>query len=235
MDRRVYAAFGLLIGSFVTIVWYIIPQPPDVALVGVRYRSAWYIDSYSFEPGPGVPADAALNVFEATLHDGTQQQRAYVTFKDRPPQYLGPLTRQLGDAPLQTIFVRAGNDRVIMGWIDKSVSGHYDPNISFVASKINPRSNRLDRLPGQGLKQSFRVAIHEDEAERWRTLTKIYIWSEASIERSTPQERPNSNSYRSFDEDVDSDWVRHYNPPFDIEHLYIRVGDEYASSPPTNQ
>lgn len=235
MDRRVYAAFGLLISTFITIVWFIIPQPPDEALVGMRFRSARHIDSYPFTVVPGGPPWASVQVFEGTLHDGSRQLRAYVTFDDRPPQYLGPLTRQLDDAPMQTILVRAGNDRVIMGRVDESVSWPYDPNILLVSSKINPLSKRLDILQGQTLKHSFSIGIHADETERWSTITKMYIWSAGSINRSAERDRNRDDSHDSFDKDLDSDWVRQFNPPLDIEHLFIPVGDEYVGYPPTQQ
>lgn len=228
MDRHVYAAFALLVGTFVTITWFIIPQPPDVALGGVRYRSARHVDGYSFGEGAGIPAGTVVKVFEATLQDGTREQRAYATFDDRPPQYLGPLKHQLGNAPVQTIFVRAGTERAIMGTFDETILAHR-PYITFVSSRINPRNNQLASLPGQEIKRSFTLAIHADEAERWPSLTKVYIWSQTSMGKAWERAKANGVKKSDFDEDLDSDWVERFDPPLDIESLFIPIGDETAA------
>ncbi len=234
MDRRVYAAFALLVGTFFSITWFIIPQPPDVAMVGVRYRGARHVIGYPFSKGPGVPMGVTVEVFEATLHDGTREMRAYVTYDDRPPQYLGPLKHQLGDAPVQTIFVRAGNERVVMGTFDDTIRPNR-PYITFVSSQINPRNNQLASLPGQEVKRSFSISIHEDEAERWPSLTKVYISSQTSMDKAWERAKANGVRYTDIDEDLDSDWVERFDPPLDIESLFIPVGDEFAGYAPTQQ
>ncbi len=228
MDRRVYAAFALLVGTFVTITWFIIPQPPDVAMGGIRYRSARHFRSHVFKAGPSVPAGAALEVFEAKLQDGTQQYRAYVTFDDRPPQYLGPLKHQLGDAPVQTIFVRSGNQRVIIGAFDETIRTDR-PYITFVASQVNPITKELYALDGHGVKRSFSFDIGGKRAEQWQAFSKVYIWSQASMDKAWERAKANGVKNTGLDEDLDSDWVERFDPPLDIESLFIPIGDETAA------
>src|SRR4051812_1981742 len=88
------------------------PRIPRDAFQGSDPRSAKILcsvnlaDNLRFLPSPTV-----LTVLEVSRTDGAQERRAFLTRPDRSSIYFGPLQRQLGAAPVSTLFLDFGGAR----------------------------------------------------------------------------------------------------------------------------
>lgn len=97
---------------------------PQVALDGVEARAFRKLrseDIGSYVTGYDQPL--TLVVGDAKLTSGALERRAYITPTDAAPIYLGALSRQWADAPLETLCFDLQGDRFIVIWVDETVAG----------------------------------------------------------------------------------------------------------------
>lgn len=97
---------------------------PQVALDGVEARAFRKLRSEDLNPYvTGYDRPLMLVVGDARLTNDGLERRAYITPTDAAPIYLGALSRQWANVPLEMLCLDLEGDRFIVIWVDEMVAG----------------------------------------------------------------------------------------------------------------
>ncbi len=172
---------------------------PQAALENVEARAfrklrtedvSAYVDGFS--------GRVELVIGEARLKGGALERRAYLTFQGYPPVYLGPLTPQLADVPLETLFVDVGGDRFVIAWVDESILGT-PTSVVLGRPVLQPVDDSMNTLRvGAAVNRVAILPIAAAEALLWPEVSeaRVQTRSEGFV------------------------WQRQFDPPVFVEHLF---------------
>ena len=120
------------------------PRIPRDALQGSAAGSATILCSANLADRiPALPSPTVLTVLDVARTDGARERRVFLTRPDRSTTYFGPLQRQLGAAPVATLFLDFGSARVIVGYVDPA-------ELYYSGGDLISASKREDGLGGCG-------------------------------------------------------------------------------------
>jgi hypothetical protein len=235
-ERRIMVFFSVTLAVFFLVVtlilsacdWQVfIPsiRNPE-ALSGIdpdniQKRRTWSASELSST----LPDNSRLIIFEAVNLDGNNELRAiyeYSVPKIRIPkqQYLGLVTYQFGDAPFRTIMLEFGNNRLLIGFVDRSLE---EQPIIVTFSRFE--QDEFLGSEGKGsvvdkTEWAFSIPIFKDERESWRYIESIDIITKESKTRSDEAE-----DQGEFDEAsrLLHYWLKTYSPPVDIGSLFVEI------------
>jgi hypothetical protein len=178
------------------------PRIPQVALQGVDAHSTHVLWAQDLsKPLHDVPEETVLGIFEAARPDGRCERRVFLNRRGQPAVYLGPLTRQLDDAPVDTLFVQVGSLPLILGYIHPDVFSAGGNVILRTESGVEENGaaggGALRRMVGY---HGFILAVFERK-EDWNTISGLKL-------------RGSAGSFT---------WKGTFEPPIDTRPLWIRV------------
>lgn len=187
---------------------------PEDGLVGIDAGSAKIIFTlYFYAFGVDTLGSTAVRIYKGKTSDGQYAVRAFITEDaynvKAPTFYLGPLKRQLGDAPLLTMMLETKNVRFIIGYAEESITG--TPEIVRFEGGLKGRSAYRAKLSYIDSEHAFYIPIYMNEYDEWLYIRSIQI---DTVE--TSRERGNT-LLRNFA------WDKDFDPHIEIQQLFVKV------------
>lgn len=183
--------------------------PPE-GLVDARPRSArvlWTADPSQWSSQ--VPAGSRLRVYQVELTNGQIERRVLFQASRQPAQYLGALTHQLGQAPVETMLIEIGADRFIVGRVDETISGQ----LAFVdMERVEPhRPDWMKATKSSTVKSRvFILPIFADQTEQWNQLARVAIKTRESLAQGVKNPALGGSA-----------WEVVFEPPLDISTFWV--------------
>lgn len=189
---------------------------PEEGLVGIDASSAKIIHTLYFYAFGGNDAlgSTAVRIYRGKTPDGQSTVRAFITENPDNPKaptvYLGPLKRQLGDAPLLTTMLETKNVRFVIGYADGTITG--TPQLVWFEGGKKGRSEYKNKTSYIDKERIFYIVIYAYEFNEWEYMRSITI---DTVE--TGRERDRKNTLGGYV------WDKDFDPHIEIQQLFIKV------------
>lgn len=189
---------------------------PAESLEGMDASSARIIHTlYFYAFGVDTLGTTAVRIYKGKTLNGQYTVRAFITEDTGNPKapttYLGPLTRQLGDAPLLTMMLEAKNVRFIIGYADETITG--TPELIWFDGGIEGRRDYQKKGSYIDKERTFYILAYAYEYDEWLYIRSIRIHT---VETSREADRKKTLDYLYA-------WEKKFDPHIEIQSMFIKV------------
>lgn len=227
-SRSIFIIFTVMIVMF-CVLYLLLSQPvfdwmdyqnygphtiPNEVMVGGEQETSRRIEIFWLAPYTevSIPQRSAVDIVRLKRTDGQWEKRAYIDFnngRNRRQVYLGPLTYQLPDTPIQTIMFELGGTRFIIGCVDEQIKG----TLQFIDfSNFNNDQIHIDSINAAiGPPRCFYITHGEWKMTIWKSIGRIDISTRESLDKLRREKQGGI------------EWEKKYDPPIEIAPLLIHV------------